>query len=1080
MANRSHGVGLILWLASAAAVARADTVQHFDAPAGGTAYAQTDPARVAPPEFTDFGPDCANAGAQRLVEGSRTFLRLAHYTTPGPDHRNCNAVTFNCVEPPTAGEVAIDFDFRVTKPNGPSDAADGFSLSLVRAGDDLAPGGPPIEIDELAGPGLPEVPNLPGSLGFGFRVYRDPQPTNGELLESVKIYWAGALVQKLELPADQTMVNTGWIHAAIRVDFGRQQVSLLLTREDTTELLRMPLLVIPGLAPYATRVHLAAAARGLTANFDIDELAVGFPPRDLAMVGSWSPAFPLASVPIHAALLPGGKVLYWDRHDLGDGRPFLWDGLTSTVTPDMPTKPGTDHMYDVFCAGHTFAADGSLFVAGGHIADQFGQPWTSQFDPVAETWSSLAPMQAGRWYPTTTTLPDGNVVAVSGTIDPFAVNEIPEVYDARANRWRALTGARRSLELYPFMFTTPKGLFAAGSMIDTGFLDVGAPGQWIPVDQTIAGRNPPATAGRNYGSAVLTDAARGRILLIGGTTQTPGVTDQTLRSSEWIDLSQPEPRWQPGPSMTFARRMHVATLLPDGSVLVTGGTTSNDFNRADGAVLNAELLTNLEDQWQPMACGSEARVYHSVALLLPDARVLVAGGGHPGELEHPTAEIFSPPYLHRGGSQLAAPVILAGPGVELGPGGIARVRYGATIAYSTADPSRVAAVTWLRPAAVTHAFNQDQRIVELAAAAGGIGAQVLAPTDPAVAPPGPYMMFLVDNHGVPSHAAWVRTNLPPDAVDDLIETVEDQAIAGVFDRIVANDVDVEHDPTTVTIVDPPARGQIIDGAYLPFIGVSGDDSFTYTLSDGLDTSRLATVAIRIAAIDDPPDDDPPAQDPPDDNQHYPEPPGDAGCTVGSQRSMPAGSFALLIAVASILARRRRCARRKDVGPVLLASLLLFGGCAKSKDLPPPVSPTPPPARATDSPMPAPEPVADPAVAESLGRPDISPEEKPKLLETDLRPNDHGALAPADAGPDSSAMKPEPMACAPPPDRLAAMTSARRPPTISRRTPRASRVAARSVRRSRPAWARSIACCMPTRRRSPWRTSSASRPERSHG
>jgi hypothetical protein len=196
----------------------------------------------------------------------------------------------------------------------------------------------------------------------------------------------------------------------------------------------------------------------------------------------------------------------------------------------------------------------------------------------------------------------------------------------------------------------------------------------------------------------------------------------------------------------------------------------------------------------------------------------------------------------------------------------------------------VAAITWLRPAAVTHAFNQDQRLVQLAAGPRGIGAQAIAPGDRTIAPPGPYMMFLVDGSGVPSHAAWVRTNLPPDAVDDVLERAEDREIPDLFERILANDVDVERDPTSVTIVDPPGLGQIVDGAYVPLPGASGDDAFTYTLSDGLDTSRVATVTIRITAD------------------------GGCGCAAGSRRGALLGSILLVAAVAPLLARRRRSAR----------------------------------------------------------------------------------------------------------------------------------------------------------------------------
>jgi Domain of unknown function (DUF1929) len=875
--------------------ARADTLQRFDAPSGGTAYAQTD-ARRLDDEFVDFG-DCSTRGIERLTEGGRSFLRLAHDSAPVFPPSNCNAITFNCVEAATTGEVAIDLDLRVSDPTG-HDPADGLSVSLIRAGADLARGGPAIDIDEVAAPAVPEFPDIAGSLGVGFRVYRGPL---GNEPENVKIVWAGALIHQADLPLDQTMVDIGWLHVAIRVDFAQRTVGVVLTRGDGSQLLRIPAVAIPSLAPFASRVHLAARAGFATASFDVDEVRVTFPPRDPAVVGSWAPASSLASVPIHGALVSGGRVLYWDRHDQGDGRSFLWNGIASTPSGDMPVKPDSNEMYDAFCAGHTFAADGSLFVAGGHIADLFGEPWASRFDPASRHWSALPAMQAGRWYPTTTTLPDGNIAVVSGAINPFATNDIPEIYDARANRWRALTGAERTLPLYPFMFATPRGLFAAGAMVDTGYLDVASPGRWLPVDRLLAGRDPPAQIARDYGSAVLTDAARGRILLAGGTSLLSS-GPRTLRTTEWIDLSAPQPRWQLGPAMTFARRMHVATQLPDGSVLVTGGTASDAFNRADGAILNPELLTDLDDAWQPMACGSEARVYHSIAMLLPDARVLVAGGGHPGEIDHATAEVFSPPYLHRG-PQLDAPAIVASPGVVLGPDGVARVRYGATITFTTPDPARVAGVTWMRPAAVTHAFNQDQRIVRLAAGPGGLGgiaAQVIAPSDPAIAPPGPYLMFLLDTRGVPSRAAWVRTNLPPDAVDDAFDIVEDQVIDRIVERITGNDVDVEHDAITVAIVDPPRHGQIVDGAYHPATDFAGDDRFTYRLSDGVDTSRIATVVIRIADVADPPGGPgvPGSGAPPD----------DAGCcSAGASRS-PISALILAAGVLAIVLgrRRRRC------------------------------------------------------------------------------------------------------------------------------------------------------------------------------
>jgi MYXO-CTERM domain-containing protein len=905
MLHRSRCAGSILLLAGLAAVARADTRQSFDGAARGTAYAHTDARTdqaVQPliaTETVDFtSPTSCNAiGLRRFEEGTREFVRLSHDEPPVEPKANCNTITFNCVEARTTGRVGIDFDFRVRNRVG-AEPADGFSISLLRVAADLVPGAA-INIDEDLRPAVAERPDMAGSLGFGFRFY-----TGGdESVENVKVFWSGSVVQSpFPLAAGQSMVNVGWIHASIRVDFGLSRVSVRLTREDQTVLLQVDDLAVPGLAPYASRVHLAARSTtgGLTADVDIDELTVAFPPGDPALVGSWSSPILLSSVPIHAALLPGGKVLYWDRHDYADGRPFLWDGTASVAPEDLPMIPGTEEMYDLFCAGHTFMADGSLFVAGGHIADNYGEPWVSRFDPRTEAWSELEPMQAGRWYPTTTTLPNGDIVAAAGDISPFAgTNRFPEVYDARTKQWRTLTGAERPLPFYPFLFTTPQGLFAAGSMVDTAFLDVTPPGRWLPVAETNA-------SGRDYGSAVLTDAEKGRILLIGG-TQAVGPTLDTLRSTERIDLSQEEPVWVSGPSMTFARRMHVGTLLPDGEVLVTGGTAGDTFNRADGAILNPELLNAAGTQWQPMSCSEQARVYHSIALLLPDARVLVAGGGHPAEtescdsppciaLDHPNAEIFSPPYLFRG-PQLEAPAIAAGPGVVLGEDGAARVRSGAVISYAVSEPSRVASVVWMRPAAVTHAFNQDQRLVRLKAGPGGIGAEVVAPADPSVAPPGPYMMFLVDDKGVPSHAAWVRTNLAPEAADDAFEVDQDDSIPDILARVVENDQDIERDPVQVTIVDPPKLGQLTGGEYVPpATGVSGEDSFSYTLSDGLDQSEKALVTIRVH----PAGGEVPIGGGDGDGEG-----GDDGCGCRTGGSAPLGSLLVLLAAASILVRRRR-------------------------------------------------------------------------------------------------------------------------------------------------------------------------------
>jgi hypothetical protein len=176
----------------------------------------------------------------------------------------------------------------------------------------------------------------------------------------------------------------------------------------------------------------------------------------------------------------------------------------------------------------------------------------------------------------------------------------------------------------------------------------------------------------------------GKILVVGG-SPTPGAAfdEQPTASADVIDLADADPRWSSTGPMTHRRRMHTTTVLPDGSVLVTGGTAGRGFNDAGGAVLEPELWDPNTNRWTELAPMTERRIYHSVALLLPDARVLVAGGGLPfgtGELDtdHPDAQVFEPPYLFRG----------IRPEIQQAPEEIA---HGTSFVVETADAERIEA-----------------------------------------------------------------------------------------------------------------------------------------------------------------------------------------------------------------------------------------------------------------------------------------------------------------------------------------------------------------------------------------------------
>jgi hypothetical protein len=151
-----------------------------------------------------------------------------------------------------------------------------------------------------------------------------------------------------------------------------------------------------------------------------------------------------------------------------------------------------------------------------------------------------------------------------------------------------------------------------------------------------------------------------------------------------------------------------------------------------------------------MAAMVTPRLYHSTALLLPDARVVTCGGGRTGP-EHFDAEIFSPPYLFKG----ARPTITSAP---------TTIEYSTDFTVVTPDAASIAKVSLIRLGSVTHAYNSNQRFVPLTFTASGGSLTVQAPTSRNIAPPGHYMLFIVNGAGVPSVAPIVRFPAPAEDV----------------------------------------------------------------------------------------------------------------------------------------------------------------------------------------------------------------------------------------------------------------------------------------------------------------------------
>jgi hypothetical protein len=489
----------------------------------------------------------------------------------------------------------------------------------------------------------------------------------------------------------------------------------------------------------------------------------------LSVTGEWAPKFNTPNVMIHTSVLPTGKVLFWSRREAGEGldphacTPRIWNpalGTGPAAFSETSDKPG----YNLFCSGHTFLPDGRLFVAGGHIADQEGESHATIYDPAHDKWTQVKDMNDGRWYPTATMLPDGGVLVSFGTDHHKNNNEICQAW--KNDQWRDLTvAAFHNPPYFPTMHVVSDGrVFMSGPQKLTQFLDTGGTGLWTPLS------NRDGNDAKDYAPSVMyteTPDDVGKILYIGGgngPTNTVGLLDFNVTPLNWKSVA----------SMNFARRQHNATLLPDSTIVVMGGTQGNGFNSltVGSPIHSAELWNPKAGTWTKLAKASVDRCYHSTAVLLPDATVLSAGGGefrpNPGEPSQPSpdgngnenltadthkdAQIFYPPYLFLpDGTRAPRPVITGAP---------ADVKYGDTFPVETPHPDQVGKVSCVRLSSVTHSFNTSQGINVLKFATDTTAAaptlKVTAPANANLCPPGYYMLFILNKTGVPSVAKFIK------------------------------------------------------------------------------------------------------------------------------------------------------------------------------------------------------------------------------------------------------------------------------------------------------------------------------------
>jgi hypothetical protein len=499
-----------------------------------------------------------------------------------------------------------------------------------------------------------------------------------------------------------------------------------------------------------------------------------------ATKGSWEELpFHSGVLAVHTAVLPGGKVMFFAGS--GNVKPrqespnfgsvdkkiytsVVWDPTVPPAAGEgsffhpAPIKGANGKVFDFFCGGDTFLADGRLLSAGGTLAYPghiSGRADAVVFDPKAQQWSGTGHMAHGRWYPTLVTLGDGRVFAASGLNENGDLNIGLEVYTPATGTWqqRGLPAHFPGLPLYPHLFLMADGrILYTGGHVEGPPVDIGPCLLDITQGQVgLAFLHGLSNAGsRNQSASVLLPPAQDqRALVIGGGTGEEGI--DATSAVDVIDLKAAQPQFHPAAPLNLPRTHVNAVLLPDRTVLATGGGLKREFRPT--ATLQPEIYDPATNTWTIGAPSKVARLYHSVAVLLPDGRVAAAGGNpEPGSHvewdndpnEEMRLDVYSPPYLFSG----PRPVIQEAP---------TEWRYAQTVDISSPQAGNIRWASLIKNAATTHSFDTGQRLVDLPITSQGAGVvRVEITTEPNIAPPGWYMLFLTDNRRIPSVARWVH------------------------------------------------------------------------------------------------------------------------------------------------------------------------------------------------------------------------------------------------------------------------------------------------------------------------------------
>jgi hypothetical protein len=452
------------------------------------------------------------------------------------------------------------------------------------------------------------------------------------------------------------------------------------------------------------------------------------------MRGAWGSLMRWPIIPIHMVMTRDGRIMSYGSTTAGQQSGYfvydIWDPDDGPQGYHLTLPNGTST--DVFCSAQVLLPDvGDILIAGGDVWTgaktlNKGVDRSTIYLTRQKKLVNGRTMNRARWYATVTTLPNGESYIQGGDKG----TDHPEVR-GRDGSFRLLEGAdtSRLSYYYPRNWVGPDGLVFGLADRKVYRVDPGGAGRVEDLG-TMRG-----TWGKSSTEAMF---APGRILRVagGGTHPEPG------NMASVVDINGAAPTFTQTERLPRPLHWSTATLLADGKVVVTGG--SKGYNELVEVNYTAFIWDPKTGRWTSGAAttSGRARLYHSTAILLADATVLVGGGGAAGPQNNLDAEIFYPPYLFdRNGQRAARPAITSAP---------TSLKAGRNFKINVDNGARIARVTLVKTGSATHSFNMDQRFMELPFQRAGNTLAVTAPKNNRLAPPGYYLMFVIDADGVPS------------------------------------------------------------------------------------------------------------------------------------------------------------------------------------------------------------------------------------------------------------------------------------------------------------------------------------------